>query len=157
MKLLKFTVTFLVAFLFIGTSTALSAEQEPTGWREAPWRFNFSIWGWIPEAPADIKLGPVEEDLPEDLGTILDSLQFAAMLDLKVHKGRFGAYVTPIILFLDYKDSVQGPLQKHKLEIKESAILMDFGLSFEIGRWHLQKDHDYPLLTVEPFVGARWL
>ena len=30
-------------------------------------------------------------------------------------------------------------------------------MSYELGRWHLGKKPDSPAVTVEPFVGARWL
>lgn len=157
MKLSKFTITFLVAFLFIGTSATLSAEQEPTDWREAPWRFTFNIYGWAPELPVDIKLGPISEDLPIDLGTLLDDLQFGAMMDFELRKGRIGAYFSPIVMFLKDTETVQGPLQKHKVTIKDQAFLTDFGVTYEIGRWHLGKNPNSPTVTVEPFVGARWL
>jgi hypothetical protein len=39
--------------------------------------------------------------LPEDLGTLLDDLQFTAMLDFELRKGSFGAYFEPIVIFLE--------------------------------------------------------
>ena len=69
------------------------AEASPTGWDPIeralsdPWRFNVVIWGWLPDAPADITLGNNEVHLPESLDTILDSLQWGAMLDLEAREG----------------------------------------------------------------------
>jgi hypothetical protein len=34
---------------------------------------------------------------------------------------------------------------------------MDFGMSYELGRWHLGKKPNSPAVTVEAFAGARWL
>jgi hypothetical protein len=131
-----------------------------------PWRFNFSMFGWIPQAPATVKLDHGAATLPESLGTILDSLQGAFEADFEARKGPFGLYVTPLFLFLRYTEHVQGPLQKHRVAIREDAIIMDFGVSYEIGRWRLKAFEtesqspqlgDIAELTVEPFVGARWV
>jgi hypothetical protein len=75
------------------------------------------------------------------------------MFEFEARKGRFGAYVAPIVLFLRDREHVQGPLQVHKVVINDDAYLTDFGLSYEVGRWHLQGLS----VTVEPFAGARWL
>lgn len=76
-------------------------ETSPTGWRPIerlrtdPWRFHAAIYGWLPEAPARISVGPITADLPEDLGTILDSLRFTTQLHAEAHKGPFGVFVSP--------------------------------------------------------------
>ncbi len=157
MRLSEFNVPFIFALMLVVISATLSVAQESTDWREAPWRFTFNIYGWAPEIPVDIKLGPVEEDLPRDLGTLLDDLQFAAMMDFELRKGRIGAYFSPIIMFLEDTENVKGPLQNHKVTIKDQAFLADLGVTYEVGRWHLGKNPNSPTVTVEPFVGARWL
>ncbi len=53
---------------------------------------------------------------------------------------------------------VIGPLGvRLKVTVSEEALLMDFGLSFELGRWQLGKGPDALAVTAEPFVGGRWL
>jgi hypothetical protein len=136
-----------------------SSEKEgfiaPT--LDGPWRFTFASWGWLPDVPIKIKLGDKEVDIPLDLGKIIDDLQFTAMLDFEVRKGSFGIYATPIFIFLEDSEHVQGPLRSHKVTVNDNAYLTDFGLSYELGRWHLGKKPDSPAVTVEPFAGARWL
>ena len=124
---------------------------------DGPWRFTAAVWGWLPEIPLELNLGRADVTGLIDLGTLIDDLQFAAMLNFEARKGPFGVYFTPIVMFLEDTETVQGPLQSHKVTIDDSAFLMDFGLSYEVGRWHLGKEPDSPAVTVEPFVGARWL
>jgi hypothetical protein len=60
MKLARFTIPFLLAaFILVGTSAALSAEKEATDQKKDPWawRFNANIYGWLPWAPAEVKVG----------------------------------------------------------------------------------------------------
>ncbi len=132
------------------------------GTGEEPWRFVAAMYGWLPDAPAEINLGPVDSTLPEDLGTILDSLQMAFMLDFEARKGRFGGYVAPIFVWLKDDDNfVQGPFQQHQIILDEGVYLIDFGLSYEVGQWSLWNRPDWvvssPALAVEPFFGARSL
>lgn len=124
---------------------------------ECPWRFTTAMYGWLPNAPAEIKLGRIDVTLPESLGTLLSDLQFTAMLDFEVRKGHFGAYFAPIVMLLKDTEHVQGPLRSHEVVIEEQAYLADLGLSYEIGCWHMCGNSDFPTVTVEPFAGARWL
>jgi hypothetical protein len=123
-----------------------------------PWRFDLTVWGWLPQAPAEIELGRVDARLPEDLDTILDSLQWGAFLDLELRKGPFGIYASPILLGLRDSFHTVGPIgTRHRVAISENAILMDFGASFELVRWHPIEGNDSFSVTLEPFAGARWL
>ena len=70
------------------------------------------------------------------------------------------------MIFLDDTEHVQGPLQRHRVTVEEEAFILDFGASYEVGRWHLGAPEeesrflrlgDIAELVVEPFVGARWL
>jgi hypothetical protein len=123
-----------------------------------PWRFAVIGWGWAPDAPADIKLGRADAELPESLDTILDDLQWGAMLDLEARKGPFGAFVAPIVIGLEDSEDFIGPLgERRKIKVSEEVFLIDFGLSFELGRWHLGKGADSPAVTVESTFGGRAL
>ena len=68
---------------------------------------------------------------------------------------------TDLSFSLEDKETVQGPLQTHKVTIDETATLIDFGLTYEVGRWPLWNHSDWilpsPAVAVEPFVGARTL
>jgi hypothetical protein len=131
-------------------------------WRptiEGPWRFVFAGYGWLPDAPADIKLAHDDEELPEDFGTIFDSLQFGAMVDLELRKGSFGAYFAPIVVFLEDSEIIPGV--NRKVTLNEDVFLMDFGLTYELGRWQLWNHDDWilpaPKLAIELNVGGRAL
>lgn len=156
MKFAKIIISFLGALLLIGVSTTLSAAQEGQGWRDGPWRFSAKIYGWLPEAPATIKINQQEvANLPESLDTILDALKMAAMFELEAHKGPLGFFVSA--LYYDGKDTEHFtglPGETHKLTMEESVWLVDYGVAYEIGKWHLGEAADSPTVTVEPFVGG---
>ena len=91
--------------------SAVDVKPKPwlRGTGDEPWRFTAAAYLWLPDAPLEVNLGPIDSSLPEDLGTILGSLQMALMLDFEARKGRFGGYVAPIFVWLrDDDNSVQG-------------------------------------------------
>jgi hypothetical protein len=101
---MKIIQAVLAGVLLAVTATgALAAESntdpaaESGGWLGGPWHFSALIYGWLPHAPADITYRQHEvANLPEDLSTILDSLQMTAMLEFEAHKGRLGFFVSPV-------------------------------------------------------------
>jgi hypothetical protein len=151
--------------LLAGTARAQAPDATTKPWWqptiEGPWRFTLAGYGWLPEAPAEIDLGPVDDTLPEDLGTIIDGLQFGAMADLELRKGSFGAYFSPIVVFLSDSEHIDGPIERHKVTLNEDVYLMDFGLSYEVGRWQLWNQADWilpsPKVAVELIAGGRAL
>jgi hypothetical protein len=149
--------------LLAGTARAEASDATPAPCcrptTEGPWRFTFAGYGWLPDAPAEIKLNHGDATLPEDLGTIIDDLQFGAMADLELRKGSFGAYFAPIVVVLD--DSEVIPVLNRRVTVSEDVYLMDFGLSYELGRWQLWNHDDWilpsPKLAVELTAGGRAL
>jgi hypothetical protein len=175
-KLAKFTISFFLATLMlVGTSVTFSAAQEPTDgqeesspsvkqklvnwWEDAPWRFNLNVYGWFPQAPADIKIGKNDVNLPEKFSTIWDDLQFGAMAEFEVHKGPIGVYFAPIYVSLLDREHIYGPLgnRRRNIKLSESVFLCDFGASYEFGPWRLGKNLNSHTVTVEPYAGARYL
>ena len=64
-----------------------SAKQEPTNWRDAPWRFNIKVYGWLAEAPVTITADDIVIDrMPESFDNIFDSLDFASMSEFEARK-----------------------------------------------------------------------
>jgi hypothetical protein len=137
----------------------VAADASPLSewWADEPLRFTLNVYGWAPDVPIEIDAGPVSASLPLRLPTLLDDLQGGGMFDFEVRKGRFGAYASPIVIFLRDTERVQGPLIRRKIDIEDKAFLTDFGLSYEVGQWRLGGNSEAPTVTVEPFAGARWL
>jgi hypothetical protein len=156
MKFTKISISFLAALLLVGVSTTLSTAQAGEGWRDAPWRFSAKGYGWLPQAPATIKIdGHDVDNLPESFDTILDDLRMAAMFELEAHKGPLGFFISPV--YYDGKDTehFKGAAgENRKVTVEESAWVIDYGVAYEIGQWRLGKAADSPTVTVEPFVGA---
>ena len=111
-----------------GTTSAL-AQGKGFSWQD-PWKFHVNVYGWLPEAPATIDAGDKDlVDVPEDLDTILDSMEMAAMFELEAHKG-------PLVLFLNnvyykgkYDDHITGRIskQRHKFTLEEEVWAIKYG------------------------------
>jgi DNA-binding transcriptional regulator/RsmH inhibitor MraZ len=64
---------------------------------DAPWESHVDLYGWLPKAPATIEVDDKERvDVPENLNTILDSMEAAAMLELEAHMGRLVFYANTV-------------------------------------------------------------
>jgi hypothetical protein len=142
--------------LLVGTPATLSAAEETTNWRDAPWRFNAKVYGWLPKAPVDIKIDQEEvANLPESLDNILDSVELTAMAEFEAHKGPLGFFVSPV--YYDGKDDEKftGLVgERRKLTLEESAWVIDYGVGYQVGQWQLGEDAGSPTVTVEPYAGA---
>ncbi len=151
MKRVTFRIVFVAVLMLAGTSAALA--------HEAPWRFNASIYGWLPRAPVTIKVDGVDvASEPETLDNIIDDLEMAAMLEVEVHKGALGIFISPI--YYDGKDDedFRGPLGvKRTFTLSEDVWLIKYGASYDFGPWHLGKHADSPTVVLQPVVGAIYL
>jgi len=137
---------------------AVLAEETGEGWLDGPWRFGAIAYGWLPEAPATVKVDQEEvANMPEDLDSIIDGLEMAAMLEFNAHKGRLGLFLSPV--YYDGKEDTnfQGVLgEERKLTVEEEVWLIDYGVGWDLGTWKLGQGADAPELTLSPFAGFRY-
>lgn len=156
---------FLRALALIALSVGLlsTAHSAPPaqlpGIAEAPWRFRADVYGWLPSAPAAIKVNDeTVADLPESLGTVLDSLNMTAMLRFDARKGSLGFYVSPIYYDGTYAEDFIGKVSDvpRNYEINETVWFIDYGISYEIGRWDIGAKPDSGIITLEPYAGFRF-
>lgn len=131
---------------------ASNATPEP--W---PWRFHFSLYGWLPAAPATITVDGVSSEIPERFSRILGDMEFAGMGAFEVYKGPIGAFVNAIYYKGRDTERFQGLLEPRKIRLEESAWLLDYGASYAFGPWPLWRGADPPTTTLEPFLGGRFL
>ena len=132
---------------------------ELPGIAEAPWRFSADIYGWLPSAPAAITVNDqTVADLPESLNTVISSLSFAAMARFDARKGPLGFYASPIFYDGTYDDNFVGKVSgaPRDYEISETVWLIDYGVSYEIGRWDIGAEPDSGIITLEPYAGFRF-
>jgi hypothetical protein len=160
--------------MLVGTTASPSAAEEPTnkqeeaspsaeqlvaGWREAPWRFNINVYGWLPRAPVDIKVdGNEVAHFPESFDNIFDSLQMAAMFEVEVHKGPIGVFASPVYYKGEDNEKFTGLLgQRRKATLDEKVWLIKYGASYDLGPWHLGQTSDSPAVILQPYAGALYL
>lgn len=166
MNITKCVVLFLftctVVCPFTASATAQKKEgtvQEGEGFLDAPWDFVLNVYGWLPSAPADITIRNEEvANLPESLDTILDSLEFASMFELQVHKGPVSVFANTVYYKGDYKDNTLAKNGKTiTLEVDEEAWVVSYGAGYSLPAWKLGKSADAPTVTLQPYVGALFM
>lgn len=136
-----------------------SAEQVVAGWREAPWRFIVNVYGWLPDAPVDIKVdGNEVAHYPESFDNIFDSLDMASMFEVEVHKGPIGVFVSPLYYKGEYSEHFTGLLEeRRKATLDEKVWLIKYGASYDLGPWHLGNNSDSPAVVLQPYAGFLYL
>jgi hypothetical protein len=136
---------------------ASDATSLSKWWTDQPWRFNIGVYVWFLDAPVKIESGIHTTELPERFGKILAGLDMMAMLEFEVHKGPIGVFGLPIFYEGTVREHFRGPFQDQKVALEEKLWLIDYGVSYALGPWHLGKSDHSPAVTVEPFVGGRFL
>jgi hypothetical protein len=121
---------------------------------DGAWRFRVAVHGWLPNV-LKVSVGAEGESgsTTKDLDWLLSNLDWILPIDAEARKGSFGAYVHTLAFKLD------GDLRAGAADLRwnDEGFLMDLGLSYQLGRWALGEGHRAPMLTVEPFAGARLL
>jgi hypothetical protein len=119
---------------------------------DGDWRFRLALNGWIPDSiPLTVNAGNRSGTTTLDIGFILDHLGYAIPIDAEARKGTFGIYAHTMAF------KVVGTVNAGPAVIRwsDNGFLMDLGLSYELGSWDLGGETGAPVLTVEPFAGAR--
>lgn len=152
-----FMVLLISAVGLFGASTEKAfAQSRDLKWSD-PMQFNLNLYGWLPEAPAKINVGDkTVVDVPEDLDTILDSLDMTAMFEVEAHKGPLVAFANVVYYDGTYNDTSTGPIsnQPRDWELSEEVWAIKYGLGYRLGSWKLDESPDSPSLAIYPWVGA---
>ena len=158
----KFGSFYLALFLLAGASDVLAERLEQASISEAPWEFEIFGDAWLPKAPVTIVYNNFQMEGPENLNTILDSLRFpVVMMRIRAHKGPLGFFLEPIYYKGKYDEVTVIHLPTG--EITDKAILrervwrINYGISYEVGRWDFGKGEDTRVVTLEPYVGFRFV
>jgi len=152
-----FSALSLSIVLLAGTSDVMAERLEQASISESPWTFELFIDGWLPKAPAKITMGDITVELPENLNTILDSLKLTSMLRFDAHKGPLGLFINPLYYIGTYTHTLEKPpLEGRDYKLDENAWLVDYGISYEIGRWDIGKGGNSRIVNLEPYAGLRF-
>ncbi len=149
-----FTKTLMILFIFLLLPCVVGVS--PLYAEEEPWRFNVNVYGWLPEAPADIIINDEEvAHLPESFDTIIDGLQMAAMFELQAHKGPFGVFASSMYFDGEGDKHFTGLLdEKRKVTVSERLWLISYGASYDIGPFNLGENSGAPTVILQPYVGG---
>ncbi|MEJ2197151.1 MAG: hypothetical protein P8X54_01090 [Desulfuromonadales bacterium] len=157
MRFLKFVVlSFVVAGLLGLSATTSSAQGRDLEWSD-PWRFHVNIYGWLPDAPATISVNGKEVvDVPEELDTILDSLDMTAMFELEAHKGPLVLFANNVYYKGKYDENFTGPITNlpKKYELQEEVWAIKYGAGYNLGTWNLGQSDGSPTMSLIPWVGG---
>jgi hypothetical protein len=153
----QFNAVSLALLLFAGASDVMADRLEQVSISESPWTFELFIDAWAVKAPAKITMGDTEVELPENLNTILDSLKMTSMLRFDAHKGPLGLFVNPIYYNGTYNHNYKKPpFEGHGYRLDETVWLVDYGMSYEVGRWDIGKNGSSRVISFEPYLGLRF-
>jgi hypothetical protein len=157
MRFLKIVVlSFVVAGLLGLSATTSSAQGRDLEWSD-PWRFHVNIYGWLPDAPATISVNGNEVvDVPEELDTILDSLDMTAMFELEAHKGPLVLFANNVYYKGKYDENFTGPITNlpKKYELQEEVWAIKYGAGYNLGTWNLGQSDGSPTMSLIPWVGG---
>ena len=157
MRLVKISILFVaVCGLFCFGATDVLAEGRGAQWSD-PWRFRINLYGWLPDAPATINVNGKEVvDVPENLDTILDSLNLTAMFELEAHKGPLVLFANNIYYKGKYDENFTGPITSlpKEYELQEEVWAIKYGAGYELGRWSTGKSVTSPTFNLIPWVGG---
>jgi hypothetical protein len=158
-RMKKITCKFLilVVLVFWGGGATQANSQDMAGFWNAPWKFNVNVYGWLPDAPASIKVADKEVvDVPEDLDTVLDSLDMTAMFELEAHKGPLVFFTNTVYYDGDYDEGFIGPISNasRRFELEEEVWAIKYGIGYELTSWNLGKNNDSPTLKLIPWIGG---
>lgn len=151
-------VACLTLLLLASSVGAQDAVPEGRGFStatlEGDWRFRLALNAWIPNA-IPISVDTVEQNGSRtlDVGFILDHLGYVFPIDGEARKGTFGVYLHTLTFKLVGSVDTGSAV----LKWNDAGALIDVGVSYELGRWNLGEGSGAPLVTVEPFAGARLL
>jgi hypothetical protein len=154
---MKRIILFLSTLTFVGVFTTQAFAQDDQSIWNAPWKFRVNLYGWLPDAPAAISVdGKNVVDVPEELDTILDSLEAAAMFELEVQKGRLVLFANNVYYKGDYDKNFTGSITAlpREYELEEEVWAIKYAVGYELGPWNWSKSDDSQTMTLIPWAGA---
>ncbi len=111
----------------------------------------------IPDALAIITVADkTVADVPEDLDTILDSLDMAAMFQLEAHKGPLLVFANTVYYDGTYDQNFIGPLsgQQRNFKLSKEVRAIKYGVGYRVGSWKLGKSKDSSTMALYPWIGG---
>jgi len=122
----KTMVSLLGIMLMATTAPALAKAAEN-------WQFAVTPYLWAAGLDGTVSAKGHEADISKSFGDIVNDLDFTAMVNLQVRKGRFGAYTD--VLFLG--TSAEGHAGPKMWDVSASIDqwTVDFGASWAVAEW----------------------
>jgi hypothetical protein len=101
------------------------------------WQFAVTPYLWGAGFDGTVEVRGYEADVSKGFGDVVDNLDFAAMVNLRAKKERFGLYTDVTFLSLSDTTSVSGVAGVTLLEATTSIDqwMVEFGGSWEAARW----------------------
>ena len=97
------------------------------------WKFAVAPYLWGAGIDGTVSAKGYEADVDKSFGDIVDDLDFAAMVNLQVRKGRFGAYTD--VLFLGTSDTTHAGPKMWDVSASIDQWIVDFGASWAVAEW----------------------
>jgi hypothetical protein len=157
-------VVLAIAGLALGLfAPPLSAEPVEEGpLKRNDWTLSVVPYLWALALDGKLGIGDLEQDLDVPFSDLAEQLNGALMLELLVHKGRFGFFLNPFYSHLGTEQTVtllEGTILQRdiKVDAELKMFIMSFGAMYRLGPYRLcnREEGHTPAVIVEPYVGGR--
>jgi hypothetical protein len=117
------------------------------------WRFSLTPYAWAISLDGDATVQGQKSPVDIGFDTILDDLNYGAMLEGEARKGRFGVFGHGI--YADLTDSTTS--SGTKIDIEVDVAWAGLGAFYRLGPWDLDSDRGTSAqLVIDPYVGVRY-
>lgn len=157
-------VLAIACLAFCAIAPAVSAEAVEEGpLKRNDWTISVAPYMWGLSLDGQLGLEGIETDVDVPLKDILKDLNRMIMLDLSVHKGRFGLFINPLYANMGGEKNqtiLEGTILKQNVNVDTTLrmLIFGFGVGYRLGPFPLgaQENGRTPAVTVEPYFGGRW-
>jgi hypothetical protein len=134
--------------ILLGTLAAQPVAAED--YISDEWQFAVRPYLWAIAATGDAKVKGSEVDIDMKFSDILDSLNFAFMIEADARKNRWGVFVHPFFAQLEWSEP--------QVDLELDFAFFGFGGTYRLGAWALSgsPSDSGPTVVADVYAGARY-
>ncbi len=155
------------AALFLFCADLACAETVAPGSDKSPhggdgWQFSVTPYMWAVSIDSKVTIGNYSSSSRMTFSDIWNSMEIAGEVHLEARKGKLGFFVDPTYLKLRQDNTFTGtrngasPPPVRNLTFTADMWLVEFGVSYEVGKWALGDKGQGRSVSVDVFGGGRY-
>ena len=126
------------------------------------WQFTLTPYLWLPSVDARATVEGKTQKVKLTFSDILDDFDlFGVMGRFEAWKGNWGLIFDGLYADLDGDFRNSNPINPsnpllNELNVEIRQAIVDFAVSYRLFELPLRREHHFPILTIEPILGARY-